>query len=90
MKGDYIRDEEEQARYLRELLEIFTEEGVDSAFVFTFVLYQLPHREDPREDLDVASYGIVKVYEDRFGSTYPDMRWEPKAAFMALADYYCG
>jgi len=89
LNGDNIRDEEEQARYVRELLEIFTEEGVDSAFVFTFVLYQLPHRRDPGEDLDVASYGIVKVYEDRFGDTYPDMRWEPKAAFTALAEYYC-
>jgi hypothetical protein len=90
LNGDYIRDEAEQATYLRELLGIFTEEGVDSVFVFTFVLYQLPHREDPHEDLDLASYGIVKVYEDRFGDTYPDMRWEPKAAFTALADYYRG
>jgi len=88
LNGDYIRDEDEQATYLRELLEIFTEEGVDSVFVFAFVLYQLPHRRDPREDLDVASYGIVKVYEDRFGDTYPDMAWEPKAAFTVLADYY--
>jgi len=90
LNGDYIRDEEEQARYVRELLEIFTEEGVDSALVFSFVQYQLPHRRGPREDLDVASYGIVKVYEDRFGETYPDMAWEPKAAFSALADYYRG
>ncbi len=90
LDGDYIRDEDEQATYVRELLEIFTEEGVDSAFVFTFVLYQLPHRADPRDDLDRASYGIVKVYEDRFGDTYPDMAWEPKAAFSALADYYRG
>jgi hypothetical protein len=88
LKGKYIRDEAEQATYVHELLEIFTEAGVDSVFVFTFVLYQLPHRQGPHEDLDVASYGIVKVYEDRFGSTYPDMRWEPKAAFIALADYY--
>ena len=90
LNGDYIRDEDEQATYLRELLEIFTEEGVDSAFVFTFVLYQLPYRADPREDLDMASYGIVKVYEDRFGTTYPDMRWEPKAAFTAVASSYRG
>jgi hypothetical protein len=90
LNGEYIRDEAEQARYVRELLEIFAEAGVDSAFVFTFVLYQLPHRRDPREDLDVASYGIVKVYEDRFGDTYPDMRWEPKAAFTILANYYRG
>ena len=26
----------------------------------------------------------MKVYEDRFGDTYPDMRWEPKAAFRTL------
>jgi hypothetical protein len=88
LNGDYIRDEAEQATYVRELLEIFTEAGVDSAFVFTFVLYQLPHREDPDEDLDLASYGIVKVYADRFGDTYPDMRWEPKAAFATLAEFY--
>jgi hypothetical protein len=28
----------------------------------------------------------VKVLEHRLGSTYPDMPWEPKAAFSALAD----
>jgi hypothetical protein len=90
LNGDYIRDEAEQATYLRELLEIFTAEGVDSAFVFTFALYQLPHRADPREDLDLASYGIVKVYEARFGDAYPDMAWEPKVAFTALANFYRG
>jgi len=90
LNGDYMRDEAEQATYLRELLEIFTAEGVDSAFVFTFALYQLPHRADPREDLDLASYGIVKVYEARFGDAYPDMAWEPKVAFTALANFYRG
>ncbi len=38
LDGEYIRDEDEQATYVRELLEIFTEEGLDSAFVFTFVI----------------------------------------------------
>ena len=90
LKGDYIRDEDEQARYLRELLEIFNAEGVDSAFVNTFARYDLPHRSAPREDLDMASYGVVKVLEDRRGQTYPDMTWEPKAAFAALADCYRG
>ena len=90
LNGDYIRDEEEQARCIRELLEIFFEEGVDSAFVCTFVQYQLPHRSSLREDLDMGSYSIVKVYEDRPGETYPDMAWEPKAAFAALADCYGG
>ncbi|OLF19634.1 hypothetical protein [Actinophytocola xanthii] len=89
--GDYVRDEAGQAAYLRELLEIFDAAGVDSAFVYLFALYNYPHRpDDPRRDLDLASLGVVKVLEDRGGDTYPDMPWEPKAAFTALADYYRG
>ncbi|PKW17947.1 hypothetical protein [Saccharopolyspora spinosa] len=90
LKGEYARDEGGQAAYLRELLEAFDAGGIDSTFVFTFALPDHPHRPDgdPRDDLDLASYGIVKVYEDRRGTTYPDMTWEPKAAFTALAGYY--
>jgi hypothetical protein len=40
--------------------------------------------------MDIASCNVVKVFEDRFRDTYPDMAWEPKAAFTALADYYRG
>ncbi|MFF5212157.1 hypothetical protein [Streptosporangium sp. NPDC000396] len=92
LNGDYARDEPGQAAYVRELLEAFDAGGVDSTFVFTFALYDHVHRPDgnPRDDLDLASYGIVKVYEDRLGATYPDMPWEPKAAFTTLADYYRG
>lgn len=84
------RDEFGQASYLRELLEVFDGNGVDSAFVFLFALENFPHRPDgdPRDDLDLASPGIVKVLADGHGDTYPDMRWEPKAAFAALADAY--
>jgi hypothetical protein len=88
LNGDYTRDEREQVVYLREQLDIFNTEGVDAAFVYTFANYHLPHRRDPRADLDMASAGVVKVLEDRHGHTYPDMAWEPKAAFTALADYY--
>lgn len=90
LDGDYIRDETEQVIYLRELLDIFTAEGVDTAFANTFASYHLPHRRDPRTDLDMASYGVVKVLEDHPGHSYPGMAWEPKAAFTALADYYQG
>lgn len=88
LNGDYIRDETEQVTHLRELLDIFTTEGVDTAFVNTFASYHLPHRRDPRLDLDMASYGVVKVLEERPGHSSPDMPWEPKAAFAALADFY--
>jgi hypothetical protein len=92
LNGEYVRDEEGQATYLRELLEVFEAEGVDSTFVFTFALHDFLHRPDgdPREDLDLASYGIVKVLQHRHGETYPDMPWEPKAAFAMLADHYGG
>ncbi|HEV8166685.1 MAG TPA: hypothetical protein VGR74_19970, partial [Actinomycetota bacterium] len=90
LRGSYTRDEAEQATYLRELLDVFTAEGIDTAIVNTFARYDLPHRGDPREDLDLASYGVVKVLEGRLGHTYPGMPWEPKAAFAALADAYRG
>lgn len=90
LKGEYVRDEEGQAGYVRDLLDVFDTEGVDSAFVFLFALHSHPHRPgaDPRDDLDLASYGIVKVLENGRGATYPDMTWEPKAAFRAVADCY--
>jgi hypothetical protein len=56
--------------------------------VFTFVQDTLPHRPDPRDDLDMGAYSIVKTYESRCGTTYPDMSWEPKAAFATLAEIY--
>jgi hypothetical protein len=93
LDGDYVRDEAGQAAYLAELLGIFATEGVDSAFVFLFALDSLPHRPggDPRLDLDLASPGIVKVLDaGRHGDTYPDMTWEPKAAFAAVAECYRG
>jgi hypothetical protein len=82
LNGEYVRDEAGQATFLRELLEVFDTEGVDSTFVFIFALEGYPHRPDgdPHDDLDLASYGIVKIYEDRHGDTYLDMPWEPKTA----------
>jgi hypothetical protein len=85
LDGHYQRDEAGQAAYIGELLDIFDSEGVDSTFVYLFALYSLPHRPDgdPRDDLDLASLGIVKVLD---GGT----RWEPKAAFATIAEHYAG
>jgi hypothetical protein len=88
LKGEYVRDEDEQATYLREVLAVFAAEGVDNAFVNTFARYDLPHRNDPHTDFDMVSFGVVKVLDGRHGQRYPDMPWEPKAAFDALADCY--
>ncbi|SDG21879.1 hypothetical protein SAMN05216553_106233 [Lentzea fradiae] len=81
VKDGYVRDEAEQATYLREVLETFEAEGVDGAFVYLFALANYPHRPgDPGRDLDMASVGVVKVFEDG--------TWEPKAAFGAVAEVY--
>jgi hypothetical protein len=94
LKGEYVRDEDEQAIYLRELLDVFEAEGVDSAFVYTLARYDLPHRDDPHLDLDRASAGVVKVLDGQSGKRdqpnrrYPDMRWEPKAAFDVVATWF--
>jgi hypothetical protein len=90
LHGEYVRDEAGQAKELREVLEIFDAEGVDSAFVFLFALDGYPHRPnaDPRYDLDMASPAIVKMLDGHYGETYPAMPWEPKKAFIALADFY--
>ncbi|GAB1823398.1 hypothetical protein [Herbidospora sp. RD11066] len=77
LTAEVVRDEEEQARYLREVLTILDEEGVDAAFWYTFARWDLP------EEFDVASPGVVKVLGDH-------VRWERKLAFTALADFSGG
>ncbi|MEJ2147209.1 MAG: hypothetical protein P8020_18925 [Acidobacteriota bacterium] len=63
-------------------------EGI-RAFVYTFARYDLVDSSELREDFDRASAGIVRVLDgERRGRRYPDMPWEPKVAFTALADYY--
>jgi hypothetical protein len=88
LKGTYVRDEDQQAMYLTELLDVFAEENVEGAFAFTFVMPKYPYHPDPRFDLDLASYGVVKSYPDGKGIAYPDMPWEPKLSFHALARHY--
>ncbi|HEY3422213.1 MAG TPA: hypothetical protein VGK13_03565 [Methanocellaceae archaeon] len=88
LNGDYVRDEGTQARELTDLLAILDGAGVNGVFVFTFVAPALAYNANPRYDLDMASFSLVKSYADGHGTTYPDMPWEPKESFKAVADYY--
>jgi hypothetical protein len=91
LAGQYVRDETLPARELTETLGILDGAGVDGAFVMTFVAPIAPCDDDPRYDLDMSSFALVKTYADgRHGTTYPDLPWEPKEAFRAVADYYAG
>lgn len=85
IKGNYTRDELVQSDCLRELLDIFVEENVLGAFAFTFVQPSLIHNEDPRYDLDMASYGIMTPVKGASGSKVDYVK---KKAFPMLADYY--
>jgi hypothetical protein len=88
LNGDYVRDEGVQARELTDVLGILDGVGVNGVFVFTFVSSTLTYSADPRYDLDMPSYSLVKSFADKHGVTYPDMSWEPKKAFKAVADYF--
>jgi hypothetical protein len=81
----HTRNEQVQADYLAELLAIYRAVGVHGAFVFEFVEPYKPHSADPRHDLDMAGYGVVKVQP---GPPGDPVRWEPKAAFAAISRIY--
>ena len=87
--GEHVRDEQWQASQLVDNLAVLDGAGVDGAFVSQFVSQIDPYSDDPKFDLDMASSTLVKYYEGkRRGVTYPDMPWEPKESFKAVADFY--
>ena len=88
-KGVHVRDEQWQARKLVENLSVLDSAGVDGTFIFEFTSQIKPYSDNPKFDLDMASSSLVKYYDDgKHGTTYPDMTWEPKESFRAVADYY--
>jgi hypothetical protein len=88
IKGRHVRDEALQARRIVEDLTILDAAGVEGAFVCTFIEPLSIHDPDPRYDIDMGALSLVKTYVDDHGMTYPDMTWEPKEAFHAVADFY--
>jgi len=87
-KGTHVRDEGHQARELTKTLDILDAEGAAGAFVWTFADPWLTHSKNPRYDLDMTATSLVKTYARGNGTTYPDMAWEPKQAFGAVASFY--
>jgi hypothetical protein len=79
----WLYDEEEQVTYLKELFAVFAASGTDFVFWFTFADYEKLYSTIMRQNLDMASYGVVKML-GHGGKTYPEMQWEPRKAFWAL------
>lgn len=90
LRGEYQRDESEQVRYMRELNQIFGEEGLDLAFWFTFAGYRQPASTDPGRDVDLASYGLASMLPEGPGSGYQGLGWRPRLAFEAMAELKAG
>ncbi|MEV6195700.1 abortive phage infection protein [Streptomyces sp. NPDC051920] len=89
IKAGLVRSERAQAAYLTDVLAAFEAMGLYSAMAYTFVTRDAPHRpQDPRHDLDMASYSIVKTIENRPGDPDAGVHWEPKESFHALARQY--
>lgn len=88
LNSQYVRDETLQAREITDTLTILAASGVDGAFVCTLVEPLFPYDQDPRHDLDMSGLSLVKTYAKGRGQTYPDMSWEPKQSFRAVANFY--
>jgi hypothetical protein len=83
------RDEVKQARLLIDQLALLEHAGVDGAFIMSFSFPLAIYDDDPRYDLDATALSLVRALPpNQHGTTYPDMAWEPKEAFRAVASYY--
>jgi hypothetical protein len=90
MAAGTVRDEQEQAAYIREMLDIYDAAGVDAAFVYTFARWDLATTalRDPERDFDAASFGVVRVLPPGAAEgPYAELGWEPKAAFHVMAEF---
>ncbi|WP_405582385.1 abortive phage infection protein [Streptomyces sp. NBC_01092] len=89
IKGDPVRSERTQAAYLTDLLDVFESMNLYAAMAFEFVTPDAPHRPDnPRYDLDLASYAITKPIRNNPNDPNSDWHWEPKEAYRALQHRY--
>jgi hypothetical protein len=79
IRDGHHRDESVQAAYLTELIDLYADRGVHGCFVFTFAMRDFPHHADPRLDLDMAGFGVVKV------DAGDPFRWDRKEAFGEVA-----
>lgn len=84
----YVRDEQAQADYHLRMLAMFEELGIYSVAIAEFIHPTHPHSDDPRYDLDVASWALVKTIREDYSDWASPYRWAPKKAFHAVGRYY--
>jgi hypothetical protein len=83
------RSEALQAKRLVDNLRLIDKAGFSGAFIDMFIFPLRPYSDTPKYDLDRESSSLVEYFEGgKHGTSYPDMTWEPKEAFRAVAEYY--
>lgn len=82
-----VRNEREQAEYLRQQIEIISKTGTQGMFVYVFSFPCAPYRESGFDN-DMTAYSIVKSYpaDDNRSMRVPS--WTPKEAFFTVAGSY--
>ncbi|MFE0174722.1 abortive phage infection protein [Streptomyces sp. NPDC059002] len=87
--GGLKRSERAQAAYLLDVFDVFESMDLHAALVYDFVSPDAPHRpDDPRYDLDMASYSLTKTLRKHPADPESPWHWEPKQSFDALARHF--
>ncbi|HEY3561276.1 MAG TPA: hypothetical protein VGL05_27615, partial [Kribbella sp.] len=85
----YVRNEQEQADHLTNMLRVFADQGFLGASPYTFISPDAPHRPHDRpHDEDMAAFSLCKVL--RYEDTNPasPYYWLPKKAFHAVSQLF--
>jgi hypothetical protein len=82
------RDESVQSNYLIDLLNIYLKENVRAVFVYTFIARRAKYDVNPKYDLDMANFGLVKVLPSDNNDSKFSYAWERKKAFYELSEFY--
>jgi cobyric acid synthase len=88
LDGKYTRNEQVQADYIGQLIEVFERENIYGAFINQFIEEDHPYSEEALYDLDMASLGIVKAFQIDSDETTDERGWVPKKAFYEAANRY--
>ncbi|MGI5186161.1 abortive infection protein [Dactylosporangium sp. CA-152071] len=84
----YVRNEQAQADFHRRMLAMFEDLGIHSVGIAEFIHPTHPHSEDPRYDLDIASWALTRTVRENFSDWASPYRWEPKEAYFAIGEYF--
>jgi hypothetical protein len=85
----YVRNEQEQADHLVNMLRVFTDQGFLGAAPYTFISPDAPHRPNDRpHDEDMAAFSLCKVLRYDDANPASPYYWLPKQSFHAVSRAY--